>query len=58
MSFLVERRTLVPNNLFFSGNTPESAALLFQYARRAHIYRGPNVLLVLVLLFVISLKII
>ena len=40
---------------FFQDTPQESAAFLFQYAL-AHIYRGPNVLL-LVLLLVIPLKI-
>ena len=41
---------------FFYQDTPkESAAFLFQYARCAHIYRDPNVLLVLVLLVLLVL---
>ena len=41
---------------FFQDTPQESAALLFQYAL-AHIYRGPNVLLVLLLVLLLLLVI-
>ena len=42
-------------SIFGIDTLQQSAALLFQYARCAHIYRGPNVLLVLLLVLVLLL---